>query len=263
MSYIYTPKGKAREYSPLALNIYRGCSHGCIYCYVKSMPGQRVDAPYPRKDIVSGLKKELLKTTIRDQVLLSFISDPYQEIDVDLRLTRQCLNELLKYSVPVAILSKGGNRILRDLDIFQDFKELIKVGATLTFRDESDREHWEPGAAPTQERLFVLEKCHQKGIKTWASFEPVIKPEQSLRLIEETIGYIDQYKVGKWNHDKMAEAIDWESFGNRAVEILRKHKKKFYIKNDLRKHITIELSPKEMNSDALALYRKQGEQMLL
>lgn len=108
-----------------------------------------------------------------------------------------------------------------------------KYGATLTFWTERDSLEWEPGAATPTERTFALEEAHRRGITTWASLEPVIQPETSLKLIEETLDFVDIYKVGKWNHDKRANEIDWKAFGRAAIDLLKKHKKKFMIKKDL------------------------------
>ena len=80
MSMIYTPAGKAREYSPKALNIYLTCTHHCEYCYAPRCRWQTADeyfvSPSPRKDIVKKLDEELEKgDKITEQVLLSFIGD--------------------------------------------------------------------------------------------------------------------------------------------------------------------------------------------
>ena len=256
MSHIYTPKGKAREYSPLALNVYTGCDHNCEYCYLKGIIGNSRN-PRPKKNLIDGLSKELDTTTINDQVLLSFLCDPYCHLDSELKLTRETLEILNKHNVPTAILTKGGNRIMRDQDLIKKFGN-IKVGATLTFNNDTDSKKWEENAALPSERLEMLKYFHSIGIKTFASFEPVIEPEQSLNLIKSTLGYIDQYKVGKWNHDKRAHAIDWAKFGNEAVEILSSNNKDFYIKNDLACFIE-GLTEQETNHDALALksYNKE------
>lgn len=70
-------------------------------------------------------------------------------------------------------------------------------GATLTFIDELKSLEVEPNAAKPQDRISTLKKLHEEGIKTWASIEPVIDPVQSLALIEATMPFVDQYKIGK------------------------------------------------------------------
>jgi len=255
MSLIYEPKGKAREYSPLALNIYNGCDHNCKYCYLKCI-NSNLSKPNPtkRNNLIQNLEKELKRNNINKQILLSFSGDPYCSYEMESGETRKVLEVLLKYQILIAILTKGGKRCLRDIDIFKKFDN-IKIGATLTFDNEQDSKEWEVGAANPKERLKALEILHDNKIKTFASFEPVIKPKQSLGLMEKTINYIDQYKIGKINHYKgMDKNIDWIKFGKEAVKIMRSNKKDFYIKHDLRKYLPENyLSANEKNMDYLSL----------
>ena len=239
MSIIYEPKGKAREYSPLALNIYLSCTHRCEYCYAPGCRHQTKDqyfaSPFPRSGIVDKLKDELEHDVPKEQVLLSFIGDVYCETKDANRATRECLELLLKYKVPVAILTKGGKRCLKDLEIFKSFGEHIQVGTTLTFDNNDDSMKWESGAALPDERLETLKILHSEGIKTFASFEPVIIPQQSLNLMKKSLEYIDVYKVGKLNNYKgLDKSIDWKDFLEKSLDILRNAGKAFYIKHDLR-----------------------------
>lgn len=142
----------------------------------------------------------------------------------------------MEHRVPVAILTKGGERCLKDMDIFKKFGDHIQIGTTLTFDNDSDSLEWESGAALPKERLEVLKTLHDAGIRTFASFEPVIKPEQSLALMEAGLDYIDTYKVGKLNNYKgLDKEIDWTDFLVKSLDILRTAKKSVYIKQDLRK----------------------------
>ena len=240
MSMIYTPAGKAREYSPKALNIYLTCTHHCEYCYAPRCRWQTAEeyfvSPAPRKDIVKKLDEELEKgDRITEQVLLSFIGDVYCETTDNNQATRECLEVLLKHKVPVAILTKGGRRCLKDLDLFKQFGEHIQVGTTLTFDNDDDSLSWESGAAKPEERIEVLRELKRNGVRTFASFEPVIVPEQSIRLIERTLDCVDVYKIGKINNFRgLDKSIDWTDFLEKAVAILREAKKPFYIKHDLR-----------------------------
>lgn len=236
---VYEPKGKAREYSPLALNVYLGCSHKCKYCYANRMAKMNGNenyfcVPEPRKGLMDKLHKEL-KNAPKQQVLLSFIGDPYCETMDDNRLTREALAALEEAKSPVAVLTKGGTRCLKDLDMFKKFGEHIQVGATLTFSNPEDSAEWESGAASPSDRIEALKVLHSAGVRTFASFEPVIDPAQSIQLIKDTIEFVDVYKVGKINNYKgIDKAIDWESFLRQAVDILRSNGKRFYIKHDLR-----------------------------
>lgn len=268
MQVIYEPKGKAREYSPLALNIYSGCDHDCKYCYVPNIKG-RFNSQYrhndvlTRKDLLKNLEKQLKKDNITKQVLLSFTADPYCKKNDELQAARGVLELLCKYDIPIAILSKGGGRILQDLDIFKKFKN-IKVGASLTFIYKNDSLKMEPGAALSEDRINTLRILSENKIKTWVSLEPVIDPEQTLRIIEMTHKFVDHYKIGKLNHNKKHEdKIDWALFLKNAVILFRKYNKKFYVKEDLLKFSTpeVQLNKNETDKDYLCLTKaveKQG-----
>jgi len=255
---IYEPSGKAREYSPLALNIYSGCDHRCTYCYVP-MIRRGVDPATVtrRKNFLETLDKELTKNTPLDQVLLSFMCDPYCHADVELQETRKSLTVLAKHRATVAVLTKGGSRCLRDLDLFRSMGKCIKIGATLTFQNERQSLEVEPGAASPSDRLSALEMVHKAGIKTFVSIEPVVDPAQSLGLIRNSLGFVDQYKVGKMNHfeKRFSSGVDWTVFLYSAVDMLRSHGKKFYIKEDLRAFDRDHILTKE-ESDYSTLFLK-------
>lgn len=261
MSIIYEPAGKAREYSPFALNIYLSCTHGCKYCYAPRCRHQTSESyftiPEPRKDISAKLESELKRGNIpKQQVLLSFIGDVYCETLDNNTATRECLEILLKYKVPVAILTKGGERCLKDLDLFRKFGDHIQIGTTLTFDNDQDSLEWESGAALPEERLQVLKILKENGIKTFASFEPVIFPEQSLNLMKKGLDFIDVYKVGKLNNYKgIDKNINWTKFLDNTVKLLRSNEKSFYIKHDLRMAApTIKLYGNEVLPDEHNVY---------
>ena len=96
-----------------------------------------------------------------------------------------------------------------------------------------DSKDWEPGAASPEDRLVALDWAKSSGIKTWASFEPVIDPEQTLNLIRQAMPYLDEIKIGKWNHDKRANEIAWPKFVYQAAIILQGFKGKILFKKDL------------------------------
>jgi len=258
MSLIYTPRGRAREYSPKALNIYLSCTHGCEYCYAPNFRHQTREQyfakPWPRKNIARNLAKELENEVPTEQVLLSFIGDVYCETHDNNQATRDCLKLLSDHKVPTAILTKGGYRCMKDMELFRSFGEHIMVGTTLTFDNPHDSTKWEGGAALPCERVDTLNELHKAGVRTFASFEPVIDPTQSLNLMGVTaeMGCIDVYKIGKLNNYKgLDKQIDWTDFLERAVGIMRSYGKEFYVKEDLRKCApTVQLYGDETIADA-------------
>ena len=254
MSLIYEPRGKAREYSPLALNIYSGgCDHGCMYCYCAGMQrafGRTWNLDAQPRDL-SGLGREAAKA--KRQILLCFVGDPYCRAETIHRKTREALGVLASARCSVAILTKGGKRCLEDVDIFRVWPDgRIKVGATLTFLDPVRSAEIEPGAASPQERLAVLDQLHGQGVQTWASIEPVIDPVESLAMIRASVACVDAYKVGKLNH--AASKTDWRSFGMAAVDLIRAAGKRVYVKADLRPFMPDGfLKPEECDMNALSL----------
>jgi len=239
MSYIYEPKGKALEYCELALNIYKGCSHGCKYCYVPSAlfvtREEFHSNPQPRSLNLKTLDRELEERR-GQSVFLCFTCDPYQPEEAETKFTRFILERFLDHGVSPNILTKGGSRSIRDFHLLIKDRN-SQYGATLTFLDQSLSLLWEPGAASPQERIKALRDANSLGISTWISLEPVINPDQSLEIIRETHEFVDMFKVGRWNHDPRANAIDWKSFAHKAVSLLESYEKKYYIKKDLAKYL--------------------------
>jgi len=271
MAAIYEPSGAAREYSPLAMNYIKGCDHGCVYCYVPKMM-KRFDAGYQHSNVYIKEEKALIREVTasarkhRDspvQVFLSFLTDPYSHFNKETKLTRRVLEILLEYRIPVSILSKGGYNVLDDIDVIKAFGDNIQVGGSLTFTNPEDSLKWEKNGALPEERFHTLRILHEQGVKTWASMEPVIYPEQSLEIMDLTHEYVDGYKIGKLNHFPKHEVrFDWTKFLNDSIAIMRKHNKPFYIKNDLSLFANKEtvLEPHERDMDFLALKNRFKKQ---
>lgn len=235
MTYIYKPKGRALEYSPLALNIYNSCDHGCTYCYNRHR--RPTDHAIPRKLDLGKLDDEMEIHNYDEQILLSFIGDPYCHAEMQYKLTRDVLEVMQPYDPKVAILTKGGMRAIRDIDLFKQFGDRIKVGATLTLLEDARAAEYEPNSAPPSERLAMLEMLYDEGIRTWASIEPVMDPDQALKVMEAALPFLNEIRVGKLNHDpKREKEIDWVDFGRRARDLLWPADSKtiVYFKIDLR-----------------------------
>jgi len=253
---IYEPRGRAREYSPLALNIYNKCDHNCGYCYLPLIQKRWGNAPiniepFPRRNLLENLRRDAKRYSFGAQVLLCFSGDPYCRADEKYGITRNVLEILLLNNVTTAILTKGGKRCLRDIGLFQVFKA-IKIGATLTFIKEKDSRHWEPNASLPEDRFKTLEELKKLGIMTWVSLEPVIDPEQTLKIIDRTHEFVDQYKVGKLNH--FSNNTNWRDFGIKAIDKLNKYGNKFYVKNDLARFIPVDkMTVEQRNADYLAI----------
>ena len=258
MSKIYEPQGKAREYSPLALNYVKGCDHGCLYCYVPNILG-RFNSKYVHHEVNLSVNYDEIRNSaeknrgINKQILLSFTTDPYSKQII--HETRKVLEILNFYGHKVAILTKGGKRCLKDIEIFKKFGNRIKVGASLTFDNNEDSKKWEHGAALPDDRIESLRILSENGIKTWVSFEPTIVPQQTINLIKKVAHFIDHVKIGKLNNYKgIDKNIDWSKFLEDAVNTCRQLNVKFYIKEDLAKfNNETKLFVNETNMDYLCL----------
>ena len=255
---IYEPAGRAREYSPLALNYFKGCDHGCKYCYVPNMLG-RFNSNYKHETVIAPDEFKTLEISARKmqgcqkQILLSFTGDPYCQAENG--ETRKVLEILNFYGHKVAILTKDPEKALKDVDIIKKFGDRIKVGSTLTFDNIKYSKEWESGAATPESRIQGLSKFGEEGVVTWASFEPVIIPDQSLNMLKKVSEFISHVRIGKLNNYKgLDKQIDWSKFLFEAVRICRESNLPFYIKNDLAIHNKgIYLSGNELNEDYLNL----------
>jgi len=259
MSVIYTPKGKAYEYSPLALNIYEGCAHACKYCYAPDIFHRTLDdyqaKVLPRANIMSRIRQEAPRYADNADrpILLSFTSDPYQPLEKELELTRQTINIFRDYAVHYRILTKS-SLAARDFDIMENSHS--EFGMTMVFLNDRHRQEWEPNASSVMERMNTLIEASRRGIKTWVSLEPVIIPKETLGIIKHLAPYVNRFSLGKLNHHPEIErTIDWADFGVAAVALLRNLGKSFYIKKDLQKHIKITLRPEEITIPST---QKQG-----
>ncbi len=240
MKVIYEPSGRAKEYAELAVNLYNGCSHGCEYCYAPQvMHRTKINFfAYPkiRPDLLENLGKDLMELSDNGdhrEVLMCFTCDPYQEIDVKYAITRKAILGFMLWQQPFSILTKGGKRSERDFDLLAENPKLYRYGATLVFADDEHSKQYEPGAAPTSERIESLRKAHELGIKTWVSLEPVWSDEDAWSLIKRTHEFVDEYKIGKLNYHPHAKEINWNAFKEGIVDLCESLGVNYTLKKDL------------------------------
>lgn len=239
MPIIYEPKGRAREYSWLAINHYTGCGHGCTYCWARGIvqrTGANFDKPKERSNVLELLKKEAPKyARTRDRVLLCFTCDPYQLLDLSEQITRKVIKILKQYEIAFQVLTKGGMRAARDFDLYEQGDAFA---STMTFLSEENSRRFEPHAAPPALRIRAIESAHAQGIETWVSLEPVIDAKESLIIIHRLHNIVDHFKLGILNYVKTD--INWQEYGLKAIDILNKYNKTYYIKKDLANYLPID-----------------------
>ena len=175
------------------MNIYRGCSHGCIYCDSRSKCYQFTHA---FEDIeVKQNAPELLEQALKSKRQKAMIgtgsmSDPYMHCEEQLGLTRKCLEIISKYGFGAAVQTKS-DRILRDIDLLEEINRKAKcvVQMTLTTYDEKLCRILEPNVCNTQRRIEVLEAMRERGIPTVVWLTPILPfindTEENVRAILE------------------------------------------------------------------------------
>jgi hypothetical protein len=237
---IYEPKGEAREYAALATNPYRGCGHGCAYCYVPFVTKQdrrEFNAgAVERTDYLVALHrqaKRLHEKGITGQVLLSFTSDPYPPGSPI--TTRYAIMALQFYGFSVCTLTKGGTRAIRDIDLFRPKHDAF--ACTLTSLDDEVSKKWEPNAALPDDRIDALWQFHERGIYTWVSLEPTLDCDAALLIVRETHGFVDHYKIGRANYLPMTKTTDWRAYTLRMAELCQRLGVKHYFKLSLQGYL--------------------------
>ncbi|MCR5403599.1 MAG: radical SAM protein [Butyrivibrio sp.] len=160
------------------MNIYRGCSHGCIYCDGRSRCYQ---FNHPFEDIeVKRNAPELLLRALKSKrkkcmIGTGAMSDPYMHCEEELGLTRRCLEIIRDNGFGIAIQTKS-DRILRDIDLLDEINHSAKavVQITLTTYDDELCGKIEPNVCNTRRRIEVLEKMHERGIPTIVWLTPIL-----------------------------------------------------------------------------------------
>ena len=236
---IYETKGKAKEYAPLSVELYTGCSHGCAYCFVPKVlnvsPKEFHSKARPVENVISKLEKDakLLKKNKDDrEILLCFHSDPYQPF-YDEELNRKAIETLIENDLRFTILTKSGLLGTYHFDLLRGY-EKFSFGTTLIFTNQDDADKWEPNAAEIDFRIEAIKKARNKKIKTWVSLEPVIDPKQALELIQKYHSLVDHWKIGIINYHPEIEAkVDWIRFRREAKTLLNSLGADYYLKKSL------------------------------
>ena len=164
--------------TPRSMNIYRGCSHGCIYCDSRSKCYQFT---HDFEDIeVKQNAPELLEAALRKKRKRCMIGtgsmcDPYIPLEKELGLMRRCLEIIDHYNFGATLITKS-DLVLRDLDILTRINNKTKavVQMTLTTADDELCRKIEPGVCPTSRRFEVLQACREAGIPTVVWFSPLL-----------------------------------------------------------------------------------------
>jgi DNA repair photolyase len=163
------------------LNIYRGCEHGCIYCYaIYSHQYLNSDDYFGsiqvKTNIVAALEKQLSSDSWNREVInIGGVTDSYQPCEATYRLMPDILKLLIKYKTP-CIISTKSDLVLRDYDLIDALSKItyVNVAATITCMDENMRRKIEPKAIKSKKRFTMLKEFSKTNCSTGLHFMPII-----------------------------------------------------------------------------------------
>jgi len=261
---IYCQSALVRSHlADFCLNPYLGCGHGCKYCYAIFIQkwhhqseewGSFVDV---KINIAEVLEQELKKIRL-GTVLIGSVTDPYQPLESQFKLTRKCLEKFLQvgFEGELSILTKSA-LVLRDLDLLKKFKN-FKVGLTLTSLNNQISRLFEPQASLPELRLKALATLQKEGIKTYAFVGPLLpyfgdrreNLEELFQKIKKTglkYLFVDKLNYGKGIVGKRLGPI-YQAYGSQACQALADCDSQGYI-NKLR----------ELVKSLMAKYKLEGQ----
>lgn len=163
------------------LNIYRGCEHGCKYCFAMYSHKYLNDEEYfgniyVKTNIVEYLEKELRSRSWKREIVnIGGVTDSYQSAEEQYKIMPQVLKLLIKYKTP-AIISTKSDLILRDYDLIDQLSRLtyVNIAATITCMDENIRKKIEPQGSSSLKRLEVLKTFRKTNASTGLHIMPII-----------------------------------------------------------------------------------------
>ncbi|OGN99954.1 MAG: radical SAM protein [Chloroflexi bacterium RBG_13_52_14] len=184
-----------------AVNPYVGCQHACTYCYARFMKrftghkepwGEFVDVKINAPDL---LRHEIVERP-PSRVWVSGVCDPYQPLEREYELTKECLKILIQHDWPVTVQTKSP-LALRDINLLRRGAE-IEVGLSVASADDEIRKLFEPGAPSIRERIGALEELHLAGVRTYAMIAPVLPGAEELP--DQLSGKVDYVLVDRMNY---------------------------------------------------------------
>lgn len=167
-----------------SINPYRGCEHGCVYCYARPTHeylGFSAGLDFETRILVKEDAPELLRDALASRrwtptpIGLSGVTDPYQPAERRLRLTRSCLGVLAEFRNPVAIITKN-HLVTRDIDLLRELASCraVEVNLSITTLDETLQRVMEPRTSVPARRLAAIETLARAGVPVGVMVAPVI-----------------------------------------------------------------------------------------
>ncbi|SMO59329.1 SPL family radical SAM protein [Melghirimyces algeriensis] len=190
-----------------SINPYRGCGHGCHFCYARathSWLGFHADDSFRNNIIVKRNAAEVLRQELKrgkwkgGQIAVGTVTDPYQQLEGRLQLTRSILEVLLEYGIPCSITTRSP-LILRDLDLLKEMK-IDSVQISINTLDETIWRKTEPSSPHPQQRFHTVQELNQAGISAGIFLAPVIpyltdSEDQLREVLEQAAKHQAQFVV--------------------------------------------------------------------
>ncbi|GAB1358887.1 radical SAM protein [Porphyromonadaceae bacterium] len=157
------------------MNLYRGCSHGCIYCDTRSeCYGVGDISQISIKSNALELLHQELKSKKRGTIGTGSMNDPYMEVEKEEEIVREALKVIVAHKFPVHIITKS-NLVIRDADIIQEISSIYAaVSLTITTADDQMAKRIEPNAPSTSKRFEAMKELSKKGIYTGVTLMPLL-----------------------------------------------------------------------------------------
>jgi DNA repair photolyase len=168
----------------VSLNPYRGCEHGCAYCYARpthEFLGYSAGLDFESRILVKREAAQLLEAELAKPgwepkpLAISGVTDPYQPLEKELGITRQCLEVLVRCRNPVMIITKNAG-VLRDIDLLSELAkwDCVQVTLSVTTLDSELARKMEPRTSSPRQRLDAVQKLNNAGVPAGVMVGPVI-----------------------------------------------------------------------------------------
>ncbi|AXF56696.1 SPL family radical SAM protein [Salicibibacter kimchii] len=204
-----------------SLNPYTGCAFGCSFCYVRQMPvstfregewGAWVDVKKGAADLLQKELRRAKKKGDRDRVtiFMSSSTDPYQPVEHKERITRSLLEVMIEEPPDFLFVQTRSPMACRDIDLFSQFENKIRVSMTIETDREDIRKHFMPDAPAIRGRLKTLQMLKEAGVPTQATIAPLLPSSWEFpEILKEHVDRIciDDYFMGDGSGGRRTENL--------------------------------------------------------
>jgi DNA repair photolyase len=189
-----------------SLNPYAGCAFKCSYCYVPKFPSKHVYQEWGEWVEVKVNAAELIRKdralVYGAKIFFSSATDPYQYLELKYRLSRACLEELLKYQPGKLTMHTRSHLILEDLELLKQFGDRLSVGVSITTDSDKVSREFEPMAPSISRRLELIAALHKAGIRVDASIAPLL-PHNAEKLVEAISPYVKKVWLDQMHYTEI------------------------------------------------------------